>query len=333
VIEGPLKRIMFGALALSGALRLSEARIRGVTILAYHGVSAHHVGSLWSLRNRRRLHVPAALFEEHLDLLSSRWNPIQLSEYVAGVAESKRFPPRTVVLTFDDGYRNFLTTAHPLLLKYRVPAALFVVTHHAGRFWVDYLEAALESTEAHAVTWRGRSLPLSTPQQRQQVAAQLCRELQALASERAASQAEILEQLKAQQRPDDDRDLLSWDELRLLAQQGVEIGSHSKEHESLTLLEPPDVRLALSSSLSRLEEELGPGRYALSYPYGGHSVLIASLARDAGYCCGLTTDPGLNPRAPDLYALRRCLVGADDVPLRLRASLAGLRKLGRRRAE
>jgi peptidoglycan/xylan/chitin deacetylase (PgdA/CDA1 family) len=288
---------------------------------------------LRSLRNRRRLHIPAARFEEHLDLLTSRWNPIRLSEYVAGAAHSKRFPPRTVVLTFDDGYRNFLTTAHPLLLKYRVPAALFVVTHHTGRFWIDSLEAGLEATDAHAVTWRGRSFSLSTPQQREQVAAQVCRELQALAGERAAAHAEVLGRLGVQQRPDDDRDRLSWDELRPLAEQGVEIGSHSDVHESLTHLEPPDVRLALSSSMSRLKKELGPGRYAISYPYGGHSSLIASLAREAGYCCGLTTDAGPNPRSPDLYALRRCLVGADDVPARLRATLTGLRDLGRRRAE
>ena len=333
MIEGQLKRVVFAALSLTGALRLLESRARGVTILAYHGVSAHHPGTLRSLRNRRRLHVPVALFAEHLDLLSSRWNPIQLSEYVAGAAQAKRFPSRTVVLTFDDGYKNFLTTAHPLLLKYRVPATLFVVTHHTGRFWIDSLEAAFEATQVHAVTWRGRSFSLSTPQQRQQVAAQVCGELKALASERAAAHADILEQLKAQQRPDDDRDLLGWDELRLLTERGVEIGSHSNEHESLKRLEPPDARLALSSSLSRLNEELGPGSYALSYPYGDRSVPIASLARDVGYYCGLTTDPGPNPRSPDLYALRRCLVGADDVPVRLRATLAGLRKLGRRKAE
>jgi hypothetical protein len=73
--------------------------------------------------------------------------------------------------------------------------------------------------------------------------------------------------------------------------------------------------------------ELGPGAYALSYPYGAVDRDVAAAARDAGFACALSTLPSLARRGADPFDLPRVLVGADDDLTRLRASLAGLRGL------
>jgi peptidoglycan/xylan/chitin deacetylase (PgdA/CDA1 family) len=131
--------------------------------------------------------------------------------------------------------------------------------------------------------------------------------------------------------PDDDRDLLTWDEIRELRRAGLTIGSHAHVHSPLTDFGATGLLEHLRTSRSALESALGTADYPLAYPYGAWSVAVAAAARAAGYACGLTTDPGLNSPDADAFTLRRFLVGADDDIVRLRASLVGLRGLRRSR--
>src|SRR5204862_5165631 len=49
---------------------------------------------------------------------------------LAGVLDSRG----GIAITFDDGYRNFLKVAAPLLNEYRLPATVFVVSGYCGRY-------------------------------------------------------------------------------------------------------------------------------------------------------------------------------------------------------
>src|SRR5205823_6263731 len=144
------------------------ALLRGVPILAYHGVTANPETDL---DNVRRLHIPARRFEEHLKILVRDWRPTPLRELVDAVEAGRSLPARTVVLTFDDGYRNFLTVALPLLCQYRIPATLFVVTGRRERLWEDEIDLAVERTEASAVHWNGLELPLRSIEQKRRALA------------------------------------------------------------------------------------------------------------------------------------------------------------------
>jgi peptidoglycan/xylan/chitin deacetylase (PgdA/CDA1 family) len=329
VNEGTLKATVFRSLELFGILALWERGATGVPILAYHGVTDG--GERGSLGNRRRLHVPAPRFEEHLRLLTARWRPIPLSALRAHVAGGQPIPKRAVVITFDDGYRNVLSVAWPLLRQFSVPATLFVLT--AGRptrLWMDRLESAFERTEVTEFQWDGLTVPLDSPAARERAVAWIAHQLEALGPEREPKLDELLRRLRQPAcPPSDDRDLLTWDEIRTLQQAGLDIGSHADAHEPLAPVPLEEVERRLRESRSRLEAELGPGAYPLAYPYGSWTTGVRSAADSAGFSCALTTDPGLNRPRTDPFLLRRYLVGADDDRPRLRASLSGLR--GRRR--
>ncbi len=75
-----------------------------------------------------------------------------------------------------------------------------------------------------------------------------------------------------------------------------------------------------------MARELGTERPALSYPYGARAAVVA-VARAAGFACAVTGVPALAGHGTDVFELPRFLVGADDDRPRLRASLAGLRRL------
>ena len=74
-------------------------------------------------------------------------------------------PPNTVVVTVDDGYRDFYRVGWPALRKYGIPATLFVVTGFIDReccLWVDRVTWCLGDTaEARAVKEELKQLPVA----------------------------------------------------------------------------------------------------------------------------------------------------------------------------
>jgi peptidoglycan/xylan/chitin deacetylase (PgdA/CDA1 family) len=324
--EGAFKTWLFRA---ANGLRLpaiAATCVRGVPILAYHGVTANPSSAFGNLR---RLHVPAARFEEHLRVLSSEWRPVALRDLVEAIEARRSLPTRSVVVTFDDGYRNVLMTALPLLRKYSVPATLFVVTHNGGRMWEDEVEVGVELAEAEALRWNGAVYRLQSLEDKRRALAAVVNGLQRLGPAREPAIENLLETLHAPKFPkDDDRDLLDWEELATLQREGVEIGSHADRHDPLTERAIPDVRAGLCKSREALANHFGPGRYALAYPYGASGDAISAAAREAGFSCAVIGRPGINGPKADRFALKRFLLGADDDDLRLRASLSGLRAFG-----
>jgi peptidoglycan/xylan/chitin deacetylase (PgdA/CDA1 family) len=129
-----LRTAKLSALALlkhSGVFRLaanSQWRRRRLLILCYHGIALddeHH----W----RPQLYMPKELLEQRFQLLRSlQCSVLPLADAVTRV-EAGNLPPRSVVLTFDDGTYDFYKQAWPLLKKYRFPATVYQTTYYVDR--------------------------------------------------------------------------------------------------------------------------------------------------------------------------------------------------------
>jgi peptidoglycan/xylan/chitin deacetylase (PgdA/CDA1 family) len=71
--------------------------------------------------------VPVSAFDEQLAQLGELgYQPVSLDDVLAYYVDGTPLPPRAVLVTFDDGYRDNLDNAAPILRKYGVPAVLFV---------------------------------------------------------------------------------------------------------------------------------------------------------------------------------------------------------------
>ncbi|MBP7216043.1 MAG: polysaccharide deacetylase family protein [Candidatus Omnitrophica bacterium] len=73
-------------------------------------------------------------FERQMKFLKQhKYNVIALEELVRLIKEKRSIPARTLVLTFDDGYKDNYTYAFPILKKYGLPATIFVIINEIGR--------------------------------------------------------------------------------------------------------------------------------------------------------------------------------------------------------
>jgi peptidoglycan/xylan/chitin deacetylase (PgdA/CDA1 family) len=121
-----LKKFLFACLHATRLLRAVAWLNRNqVTILCYHSIT-QRTGS--STNDPHKLHLKSEYFRRHLEYLQAHCNVVSLSEFLQARRENRRLPANTAVVTFDDGTRNFLTVAAPLLQSRQIPATVFIIT-------------------------------------------------------------------------------------------------------------------------------------------------------------------------------------------------------------
>ncbi len=102
--------------------------IKPIPILLYHSISDESAPKFKYWR------VSVAAFKEQMALLASKnYTTLTVSELVAHLSNpGETLPEKTVVLTFDDALCDFYQLAYPSLLKYHIPATLYVPTGYIG---------------------------------------------------------------------------------------------------------------------------------------------------------------------------------------------------------
>ncbi len=141
---------------LAPAYSLAEkvTRASAVPVLAYHMVTATAEAA-----EKLLCSVSVATFEKHMSWLrDDGYRPLSVAEYTRCIRSRRGFPEKSVLITFDDGYRSTFTRAYPILQRYRFPAVVFVATGSIGelRFPPDEVYGPLPSAladELLPMTW------------------------------------------------------------------------------------------------------------------------------------------------------------------------------------
>ncbi|MCU4181876.1 polysaccharide deacetylase family protein [Bosea sp. BH3] len=325
----------FKLMAATGADRWSRGFAQGAGVI----LTLHHVRP-----REARGFAPNALLEITPDFLDAAlgliraegYDIVSLDEALLRLQQPKqgRF---FVALTFDDGYRDNVEHAWPVLAKHGAPWTLFVTPGFADRtarlWWLELEEAVralqqldlalpdghftagsgtdAEKTKAFdRLYWRLRNGPEAI----------LLSAISDLAAQVGIDSATLTE-----------RECLPWDTLRALSgAPGVTIGAHTMTHPRLAKLEAGAARSEIVDSRERLEAELGMPIRHFAYPVGDPTSAGPrefTLAREAGFASAVTTRPGhlVPEHAGRPHALPRVsLNGLHQNEATLRALLSGL---------
>ena len=115
--------------AAPSASLLKQAEVK-MPILMYHYVGENIPGQ--SLI-RKKLTINPKIFEEQLKDLTGAGYEYYFAADMPDIISGRLKPgKRSIILTFDDGYKDFYTLAFPLLKKYRAKATVFVITNTIG---------------------------------------------------------------------------------------------------------------------------------------------------------------------------------------------------------
>ena len=116
------RKILFSyylALKKSGYIKLKNSFSNQANILAFHRVNDYDINPLTT---------PIRMFDELMQTIQQRYNPVPLQFIIDRLKKGKKIPPQTIAITFDDGYRDNLLYAAPILKKYDIPATFFVTS-------------------------------------------------------------------------------------------------------------------------------------------------------------------------------------------------------------
>ena len=336
--RGAVKRGAYRAARGLGLFRLARRLTRGsVRLLCYHGTSMSDES-----RFRPQLFIEPEAFERRMrHLVEAGYPVVGLGRAVAGLARGD-LPDCATVVTIDDGFYSTYRHAAPTLLRLGLPATVYVTSYHCQkgtpvfRLAVQYL---LWASRAEALDlarlgppFAGRAA-LTTAAEREALAWAIVQVGEGLGSE--AARVALCRRLGAALGVDYDAlarerrlSLMSPDELRALAGQGLDLQLHTHRHRL-----PDDeagTRRELAENRAFLEPLVGRRLEHLCYPSGLWSAQHPGWLRRLGIRSATTTDPGLATAASDPLALDRFLDSAEISQIEFEAELSGFAELLRR---
>lgn len=244
---------------------------------------------------------------------------------------------RIAAFTFDDGYRDNVTTALPVFTSHNVPLCIYAVTGVLDRtivYWWGALAQLVRTQEqldlhalglpgtVHTASWADKQAAYSR--------------IERWVHEDLENRSGVITAWCASHGIDArallDEDALGWADLRALADERlITIGAHSQTHRRLATLDDGQLRHEVHGCRERLERELGRPVRHFAYPYGGPAacgIREFTATADAGYLTAVTTRRGnvfaehaghltalprrrLTEGAPDLRTVRRALAGTE----------------------
>ncbi len=251
---------------LRGVRHRAARRWTGVRVICHHRIA--DAGSVAG--DRGVVSADAAQLDRQLQRWSRDAEIIRPEEF----DEASRRRGRALLLTFDDGYADALTTALPVLLRHDVRAAFFVTSGYQDDprpAWWDELAwmARSHGREAHLAAWLAR--------------------YKALPAERAERWLEELgERLGSGRAPHTLAHgcWLGWDGVRALRDAGMTIGAHTHTHPVLARCDGARQEAELRRGAERIHAETGVVPRWLAYPVGSRDAFTAqtrALADQAGY--------------------------------------------------
>lgn len=305
------KNSLKGIIIASRALRLvSRFTGNGAAIVMYHSVQDDPRAQFDFLGG---IIHSTEVFRGQMEIVARHFNPATIDDLLHFVRGEKELPPRSVVVTFDDGYADNYDVARPVLDKLGIPAVFYVVIDCLDRQilpWPAQLRHIFLTAQARS--WNdaaGNCWPLGIHEQRLEAyaeAARLCAKLSGDA--RTIVLDSFLSELQAQA-INSSQPMMTWEQVRSLDRNGHTLGSHTMSHPSVAQLRPEDAQIEFSASKRRLEEEIGKSVVHFSYPcpavqphWADHTV---SLSREAGYHTAVTTRGGLVRKGDNSLMLQR----------------------------
>lgn len=259
-----------------------------------------------------------------------------LLQFVRG---NQPLPPNSVLITFDDGYRNNYLCAFPVLKKHEASALFFIATGFLDdpetHIWFDRLDAALAAWPARSLDqWIGRRLLQITPR----TASALRRWLKYSPAETRNEAVSELERSAPGPRPtlDEDTKPLLWTQAREMAAAGMTFGGHTMSHQILAGTSVGKARDEVVRCRRVIENQLQIACWSFSYPNGEREDFRdedKDSLREAGYLCAFTQIVGLirpGHGLGDPFALPRVPVPSNGNLRVFKSRASGLYALVRR---
>lgn len=269
---------MITALFYSGFNTLAKFLLRNkVFILGHHSVCAENTSDAY-LHLYSDLSLPAKKFRsELLFLRKSGHTFVDFSELPTALNKGVKKP---TVIYFDDGFKDNLTVAAPILKELGIPATFFITVGYVGK-------------KNYSATIYYRYLLLLEDK-----GVDVEFEINKFKELSYKERLELIERKKIRvphaQAWSDLPVFMDWNDVRTLSSLGFTIGSHGVTHTKLTECSPEELNNEIINSKEIIQKEISKPVLLFSYPHGRLNTKVVASIKKAGYRFAVTTESGVN---------------------------------------
>jgi len=240
------------------------------------------------------------VFEKHLIWLKNNTKILSEAELLTLIKSGTPIPKMCSMVTFDDGYIDNYTLAYPLLKRLNVPAIYFIPTSPINTRclgWWDIISYIIKKTTKSSFCYNDEVYTLENPSRE-------IRRFQKFLMEKPFQETSALlddlSDLCGVPIPDtqtQSNELMTWDQIQEVSQNGIDIGSHSDSHLVLNTLSSDEQRKEMVVSKSIIENKIGKAVRTFAYPVGGYqhfSPHSMKLVSECGYDAAFSFNTGIN---------------------------------------
>jgi peptidoglycan/xylan/chitin deacetylase (PgdA/CDA1 family) len=309
-VKNPIILFLTWALEISGINALFRFLNRHkAIILMYHGICDDDFNLLIGYDDRQ---LPVYMFKKQIDYLKRKgYRFSNISDMVSSVNAGEKLD-KSVVLTFDDGLRNNHRNAYQIMKNTGARGCLYLVSDLIGEgkiIWTDYVETVIRNNLGSLFQFYYEDNVINYN-----------------LNDNESSQAAMMDiKQKLRQLPDKDRhehlaqfyqyelkeiprefDMLTWEQIRQLDQNILEIGSHTRRHPNCeNLISDDEMKDEILDSKTDIEENTGYQVRHFCYPAGSYNNRVIEKVKEYGYESAVSTDYGFVDNNSDLYKLER----------------------------
>lgn len=259
--------------------------------------------------------MPVALFQSLIAYITRRYDVVMLEEFLAGNHKGDSKKTKATIL-FDDGYKDNIEFAVPVLDKFKCPASFYVVTGcidnnrptwtYIVDNWFQQTQKSKLSLDMDFVPAHFRQNDIADKSARLQLGGRLKPWMKTLSNDQRRQVMTRLETSFSDVGVPGDK-MMSWNDLRQMKAAGYTIGSHSVTHPLLaTVTDDRELFAEINDSGKRIEQELGAFPYTISYPVGSFDQRVIDFSQKAGYKAGLAVEQKFyKPASANHFAIPR----------------------------
>lgn len=261
------------------------------SIFLFHRVSPQR-DKLWDPLSPER-------FDEILKYLKSKFE-IYSAEKILGESDKSRNNKPLAAIVFDDGYKDYIEYALPILRKHELTSSMYVVTscvESGTPPWTYVLDNALANTKKGKLDIDSSLLPTDlkkTSWKNETDKIAYAKKFKPFLKQvKDGKRRELVQQtinsLNDVEIPQNL--MMNWDEINEIKTAGTIIGSHTTTHPLLSKIETEsEIENELTLSADKIKEHTGESPLTISYPIGSFDDRVKAIAKKAGYKYGLAVE-------------------------------------------
>ena len=324
-MENVFKRVFYNIAGLPLIHYLGRPWRGRACVLCYHRVLPDEEFVADKSPNSNLI-MPTSKFAEQMKFLSEKYKVVSMDELEKHLeSDSNKF---VVSITFDDGYKDNLVHALPILEKYNIPVTIYVITRLPdGDTWIWWYEIwdHLEKNNSVKANDMLKYTTIKTNKQKIKTFKILLNLILNLPYDEQRKTVENITGISS--RKQYPQLCLSWDEIKKLDRHSlITIGAHTHSHPNLKQLTEEETFSEMMQSKNKLEDQLGHSVDHFAYPFGTENeadkkeFLLASRCR---FRTAVTTRPQTIIRQTALNSINRLGMPSYMTPRCLRGKLSG----------